>query len=94
MGLREVPDYRSVGSDERRNPKYEIAVGDQLTLQFADDPRRISVRLTETTQDLGGGMLSSVSALGKGDSRSRGRRRNRVHSRGRDKTEGVDYQCR
>jgi very-short-patch-repair endonuclease len=42
-----------------------IAVDDKFVIIFGDDKRRISLRLTEATQDLEKGLLSSVSALGK-----------------------------
>lgn len=42
-----------------------IVSGDKIVLLFADDQRRISLRLTEATHDLEKGLLSSASALGK-----------------------------
>jgi hypothetical protein len=42
-----------------------IAPGDKVVLLFADDQRRMSLRLTEATHDLEKGLLSSASALGK-----------------------------
>jgi very-short-patch-repair endonuclease len=45
--------------------RHGIAVDDKFVIVFGDDKRRISLRLTETTQDLEKGLLSSISALGK-----------------------------
>jgi transcription elongation GreA/GreB family factor len=42
-----------------------IAIGDRIILNFSDDQRRISARLTESPHDLEKGLLSVTSRLGK-----------------------------
>jgi transcription elongation GreA/GreB family factor len=51
--------------DEQAFVRNGIAIGDKIVLLFADDKRRLSLRVTEATHDLEKGLLSSTSALGK-----------------------------
>jgi very-short-patch-repair endonuclease len=51
-----------------------IALGDKVVMLFSDDQKRISVRLTEGSNDLDKGRLSVVSPLGKAILGSRRRR--------------------
>lgn len=56
---------RTDGSNAEAELRDGVAVGDKIVLLFADDKRRISLRLTEATHDVEKGLLSSASTLGK-----------------------------
>ena len=49
---------------DRRDETSGIAIGDRLNLIFADDKRRLSVRLTDGANDPDKGLLSAKSPLG------------------------------
>jgi hypothetical protein len=59
LGPNDVP-----AEDPAHAPGTGIAIGDKIVLLFSDDQKRISVRLTEGSNDLNKGRLSVVSPLG------------------------------
>lgn len=60
-----VEDAKEAQGDEDARLSDGIGIGDKVVLLYADEQRRVSVRLTDSATDLEKGLLSVASPLGK-----------------------------
>jgi very-short-patch-repair endonuclease len=61
----DLSDLKAKGADSSTPAPAGIELGDRVVLMFADDQKRISVRVSESADDLEKGRLSASSPLGK-----------------------------